>query len=362
MAEVKLENVTKLYGKKKVIDKVSLSFADKSFGCILGPMGAGKTTLLRIIAGLEPLDEGTVMIGDKDVADLPPQKRRVAMVFQSYALYRHMTTYRNIANPLRVQKIAKEDIDKRVGEVAKFLKIEHLLDRKPDQVSGGEMQRIAIARAIVRDADVFLFDEPLTNLDYKIREDMRGELKRMREELGQTIVYATPDPVDALAMADKIAVINNGVIRQFDSVDGVYKKPVDSFVGAYVGNPPMNLFDCSIEDKQGRMILDAREFTIDATPIRTRLSAVPKTLSIGLRPEHMYLGRRGSTNEASFKADVIIGEVVGSDTIVHLKAGSLLMKVFVQGILRASPGEHVEVGFSLDSLYVFDKQDGKALM
>ena len=246
MSKVKVVNLVKKFDKTVAVDGISFDVKDGEFIVLLGPSGCGKTTTLRCIAGLETPDEGEIYIDDKLVNDLPPKDRDVAMVFQSYALYPHMTVYGNLAFPLKMRKLPKDEIDKKVKEVAKLLNIDHLLDRKPRQLSGGEMQRVALGRALVRTPRVFLMDEPLSNLDAKLRVYMRAELKKLQRDLKITTIYVTHDQAEAMAMADRIAVMNKGKILQYSEPHDVYEKPANLFVAGFIGSPPMNFIKASI--------------------------------------------------------------------------------------------------------------------
>jgi len=361
MADIRIANITKEIKGKRILDDITLEIKDRSFTCILGPPGAGKTTLLRIIAGLETPEKGRIYFGEKDVTDLPPQKRGVSMVFQDFALYPHLTVYKNIASPLIAMKLPSNDIEKRVKEVAKFLKIDELLNRKPHEISGGEMQRVAIGRLLVKKPKICLFDEPLVNLDYKIREEVRGELKLMREKFDQTIIYATPDPVDALSMADKVAIINEGKIMQYDTVNEVYNHPINLFSGVYMGNPPMNTVDCSVVEKNGRIFLDASSFKINAISLPTdKLLSLDKVV-LGIRPEDIQIGKNPSQGYFSLNVETIMGEVIGSDTILHVKIGEHSLRVFIPKIYREKMGKSIWISFNINSIYIFDKSSGKTI-
>jgi len=361
MAGVKIDKVTMSFNKARVLDNLSLDVKDRSFTCLLGPPGAGKTTLLRIISGLEIPDSGRVYINGQDVTDVPPHKRGVAMVFQTFALYPQATVYGNIASPLKVKKLPKSEIDKKVKSVAHFLGIHDLIDHKPRELSGGERQRVAIARAIVSEAKLLLLDEPLTNLDYKIRENMRAEFKRIRQKVGQTIIYATPDPIDALAMADYVAVIRNGRIEQYGSADEVYAHPSNIFVAEYSGDPSMNLIKCSLTERNGNIVLDAGAFVVNANALKERLLRVSEEVVIGVRPEHLRVGEKKLPGHTGFEAIVSHGEVQAPDTLLHFKVGDNFLKAFVQGIYTPKPGTKVYVSFDLKNLHIFDGKTGEAI-
>ena len=264
MAGVKFDNVAKRYGPVSVIEGLNLDIRDHEFMVLVGPSGCGKSTALRMIAGLEEISDGKVFIGDRVVNELQPKDRDVAMVFQSYALYPHMTVRQNIEFGLKIRKMPKPEMDRKVGEASETLGIAHLLDRKPKQLSGGQRQRVAVARAIVRDPSVFLFDEPLSNLDAKLRVQMRAEITKLQQRLSTTCVYVTHDQVEAMTMGHRIAVMNNGKIQQVGTPLEVYDKPANVFVAQFVGTPPMNFFSATVND--GR--LDAAKFAI---PVPARL-------------------------------------------------------------------------------------------
>jgi len=270
LAGVRVVGLRKVFDKKTVaVDGVSFEVKDGEFVILLGPSGCGKTTTLRCIAGLETPDEGEIYIGDRLVNDLPPKDRDIAMVFQSYALYPHMTVYDNLAFPLKMRKYPKDEIDKRVKEVARLLRIEDLLDRKPRQLSGGQQQRVALGRALVRNPQVWLMDEPLSNLDAKLRVYMRAELKKLQKDLGITTIYVTHDQAEAMAMGDRIAVMDKGKILQYDEPHVVYEKPANIFVAGFLGSPPMNFVDATIVERDSQIILDAGVFEL---PTSTGLS------------------------------------------------------------------------------------------
>src|SRR5919109_4393957 len=251
MAEVRFESVRKTFGKVRAVDDVELEVADGEFVVLLGPSGCGKTTLLRCLAGLEKVDSGLVLIGGRDATDLPPRRRRIAMVFQSYAVFPHLRLYDNIAFGLRMQKESKATIRERVESAAKLLHIEDLLSRYPSQISGGQRQRVAVARAIATKADVLLMDEPLSNLDALLRLEMRAELKSLLQSLGTTTIYVTHDQIEALSMGDRIAVMNKGRIVQLGNPLEVYDNPADTFVGGFIGTPPMNFLEATVSSKNG---------------------------------------------------------------------------------------------------------------
>jgi len=361
MEEVRIQNVTKRFGKKVALQEISARVPKGSFFCVLGEPGAGKTTLLRIIAGLEIPEEGEVFFGDQDVTLVPPQKRNVAFVFQDFALYPHMSVFENIASPLRLKGLSEEAIRKKVLEVASFLKIEKLLDRLPSFVSGGERQRVAIARALAKEPALCLFDEPLVNLDYKIREDMRAQFKLMQREFGQTIIFATPDPIDALSMADIVLVLHEGKVQQLANVWEAYRRPANVFVGRYLGFPEMNILEGRIVRSGERLVWESGGLRLDVSSWEFLKTYEGTTVLLGLRPEEIRLGGVEGL-DFTFEAIVILGEVVGSDTIVHLSVNGVTLRAFVPQIFRKPSGEKVSVGFRRESLYFFSSANGKNLL
>ncbi len=357
MPEIVLENVSKSIDEKPIVQDINLEIPDKSLYCILGPPGSGKTMIMRIIAGLEIPDKGRVIFDGKDVTFLGPVERKVAVVFQDFALYPHLTAYDNIASPLKVKKLPKEEIRKKIEEVSKYLKIGHRLTHYPSELSGGEKQRVAIARALVKDAEVILLDEPLVRLDYKIREDMRAELYRLQKEIGRNIVLITSDPFDAMSLGEKIAVMNGGRVLQVGSRAEIYERPVDIFVGRYFGVVEMNIIDGEVSKEAGGALLKTSAFEVKLQDERLLEGKV----KIGLRPEHLAVTELGGEQEIMFKAKIMLSEVVGSDTVIHLDAGlGELVRVVVPAIYRRSIGEEIEVGFNPRDLYIFSK-DGKFL-
>ena len=365
MSKVKVVNLVKKFDKTIAVDGISFDVKDGEFIILLGPSGCGKTTTLRCIAGLETPDEGEIYIDDRLVNDLPPKDRDVAMVFQSYALYPHMTVYGNLAFPLKMRKYPKDEIKKRVMEVAKLLRIEELLDRKPKQLSGGQQQRVALGRALVRNPKVWLMDEPLSNLDAKLRVYMRAELKKLQRDLRITTIYVTHDQAEAMAMADRIAVMNKGKILQYSDPHHVYEKPANLFVAGFIGSPPMNFIKASIIEKDSRVILDAGFFQYE---LERELGEILKReasgseVVIGFRPEHMILSKEREANSI-FQADVYVVEPMGSNIIVDLKAGEYLLKAVTPPTVEIPPpGQKVWVGFPLERLHVFDAKTEKTLI
>lgn len=364
MAGVTIKNLTKRFGNVIAVNNVSLEVKDKEFLVLLGPSGCGKTTTLRCIAGLDAPDEGEIYIGDRLVNDLAPKDRNVAMVFQSYALYPHMTVFDNIAFPLKMKKLPMSEIEKKVKEVAEFLKISHLLNRKPGQLSGGEKQRVALGRAIVRNPDVFLMDEPLSNLDAKLRIYMRAELKRLQKELGVTTIYVTHDQVEAMTMADKIAIMNQGVLQQVGTAFEVFNSPSNLFVAGFIGSPPMNFINCTLKEENGSYYLDAGAFAMSIPASLGKIIGEKSSSSeviLGVRPEDIIVEEKPVAKN-SIKAEVYVTEPMGSEIVIDLKVNGEIIKVKTLKEFKLNIGDEVWIRFSEDKIHIFDRKTEKTIV
>jgi len=363
MARVQFKNISKYFGEKPALDDITLEIDDKTFVCILGPTGAGKTTLLRTIAGLEQVDAGHLFFEDQEITDLPLQKRDVSMVFQDFTLYPNLIVFENIASPLRARKAPRSEIKRQVKEIAEILKIDHLLERIPRQLSGGEMQRVAIARAVAKRPGVYLFDEILVNLDYKIREQMRAMLKDLARELGSTVIYATPDPLDVLSMAEKVIVLNEGRIKQYGETFDVYRNPCDSFIGKYFGYPEMNFIEGRLSAGDSKITFQFEGNDLEVTPMRTQLEGLlESSVILGIRPEDIYIENSlRNTEDFAVEGTLLLGEVIGSDTILHLECAAVKMKVFVPEIRLAKPGQRLLLHFGLRDCHFFNAADSKLI-
>lgn len=328
MSSVILKNVSKVYDKKKVIDNVSLTIEDKEFVVLVGASGCGKSTLLRMIAGLENITEGEILIDDKVVNDIHPKDRDIAFVFQSYALYPHMTVRENIAFGLKMRKVNKNEIEKKVLEAAEILDLGEYLDRKPKQLSGGQRQRVALGRAIVRNPKVFLMDEPLSNLDAKLRVQMRTEIKKLHEKLQTTFIYVTHDQTEALTMGDRVVVLDGGVIQQADSPEKIYNDPSNTFVAGFVGSPQMNF-------------IESGDFPSDT----------PENVTLGIRPEKMFTG-----GDIRFSVPVDITELLGSEKIAYFNIGN--KKCSAKLPADYDIGKTLELSINPNDIYTFDKNTG----
>ncbi len=360
MARVKLQRLSKAYDGTLAVKSLDLEVRDKEFVVLLGPSGCGKTTTLRCVAGLESPDEGEIYIGERLVNDLDPKDRNIAMVFQNYALYPHMTVYKNLAFPLENQRLPKGEIDGRVQKTAKLLQIERLLGRKPAQLSGGQQQRVAVGRAIVREPQAFLMDEPLSNLDAKLRVHMRAELKRLQKDIGVTTIYVTHDQVEAMTMADRVAIMNGGLLQQFGSPTEIFRTPANQFVGGFIGNPPMNFLDGSV-GPEGTFDLSIFKFPLPADLAEVAGRASSDELVLGIRPQDVRVSLQ-STEEPCICTETFATEPLGDQTILDVKVGDALVRAIVVPDFPADMGTEVWISFPARKLHLFDKRTGKALV
>lgn len=365
MAKVVYENMTKAWGDVVGVNNLNLEVPDKEFLVLVGPSGCGKSTALRCLAGLEEITSGNIYIADRVVNDVPPKDRDIAMVFQSYALYPHMTVYDNMAFGLKLRKTPKAEIDRRVQEAAKILGITQLLDRKPKQMSGGQRQRVALGRAIVRDPAVFLFDEPLSNLDAKLRVQTRAEISKLHQRLGTTFIYVTHDQVEALTMADRICVMKDGVLQQVDTPQSLYDHPGNVFVAGFIGSPAMNFFTGTVTGT-----LD--EMYVDSGNVRIRLPQdeiaqlgqknIGREIIFGVRPEDIHHPRYkpSGITEQLVEATVDVVELMGNEIFVYLVGAdeqSFIARVDPRADLR--PGDKVQMAFNAEKVHIFDRATEK---
>ncbi|HEX2271066.1 MAG TPA: ABC transporter ATP-binding protein [Pyrinomonadaceae bacterium] len=346
---IKFHNVTKLYGDTRVVDDLSLEIDDGEFVVLLGPSGCGKTTTLRMLAGLETVSSGDIYINNQRINDVQTQHRDLAMVFQSYALYPHMTIAENIAYPLRVRKLDKTERTKRVNGVAAMLEIQSLLDRKPRQLSGGERQRVALARAIVREPRAYLMDEPLSNLDARLRVQMRGELKRLQHQLGTTTIYVTHDQAEAMTLASRVAVMKRGRLQQFDTPLNIYNRPANRFVAEFVGSPSMNFIDGRINN--GTFVSEAIEIRVER----------PDTdqITLGIRPEHLHV--LTEPQDGAIPASVYVTELMGNETFVFLSVGNNRLIARAPADFRAEVESRVWLRIVAEKAHFFDCQTGLSI-
>ncbi|RKU16487.1 sugar ABC transporter ATP-binding protein [Candidatus Poribacteria bacterium] len=371
MAHIKLENIVKRYGDVVAVKDFNLEVEDKEFVVFLGPSGCGKTTTLRLIAGLENPEAGDIFIDGQRVNDLSPADRDIAFVFQFYALYPHLSVYDNIAFPLKAVKVSKSEIDAQVKRVAEILQISGMLDRKPSVLSGGEMQRVALGRAMVRQPKVYLLDEPMANLDAKIRVDTRAEIKRLQHEIGATTIFVTHDQVEAMSLADRIAVIHEGVLQQIGTPHAIYNKPESLFVAGFMGMPTMNLLDAEAAVEGGESVL-----RLSHTDVYFRLSperqagitsdAVENGLVFGIRPEHITAARQSGGNQIS--ADVHLVEPLGPVNILDIRLGMhsetqdpILLRVRTHPTFQVRVGDTVWLNFDEAEMHLFDRETERAI-
>ena len=369
MASISARNLYKVYpGNVTAVKDFSLEIQDKEFIIFVGPSGCGKSTILRMIAGLEEITKGELYIGDRLVNDVPPKDRNIAMVFQNYALYPHMTVYKNMAFGLELRKTPKEEIDRRVHEAAKVLEIEHLLDRKPKALSGGQRQRVALGRAMVRNPAVFLLDEPLSNLDAKLRTSMRSSIIRLHKQLATTFIYVTHDQTEAMTMGDRIVVLRDGVMQQVDTPQNLYDYPCNLFVAGFIGSPQMNFIDAVVEKKGEEYLLNVGGDQLKLPKEKTadgKLEAyLGKTVKMGVRPEDMkddpeFLEKPGINRVT---AQVEVSEMMGAEVYLYLVYKGQNMIARVASGSRVKSGDQVELGFRPEKIHLFDNDTQLTIM
>ena len=359
--EIRLKGVRKTFGKVEAVKNLNLLVQEAEFLVLLGPSGCGKTTTLRCIAGLERVDKGKVFIGGRDVTELPPAKRGIAMVFQSYAVFPHMTVEKNIGFGLRMRHLPKEEIKKAVREVAELLQISELLDRYPSQLSEGQRQRVAVARAIVMRPDVLLMDEPLSNLDALLRLQMRAELKRIHREVGTTTVYVTHDQIEALSLGDRIAVMKEGEIVQLDTPSEVYDKPATVFVGGFIGTPPMNFLTAQVKSRDGHVYLAVGDFAVEVhAEWEGKLREMEgKSLILGIRAENIEV--RPTAEEGALPAQVVVAEPLGPQQLLTVQVGRDILKVATSPDLYVQPGQTIGLVLTKEKIRLFSKETGEVL-
>jgi multiple sugar transport system ATP-binding protein len=365
MARVLFDHVYKRFGDFEALKDFHLEIEDQEFLVLVGPSGCGKSTALRLLAGLEKISDGGIYIGERRVNDVPAKDRDIAMVFQSYALYPHMTIAGNIAFGLRLRKLPKDEIKKRVDNAAKVLGVENLLDRKPGQLSGGQRQRIAVARAIVREPSVFLLDEPLSNLDAKLRVNTRAEISKLHSRLGTTFVYVTHDQTEAMTMATRIAVMDAGVIQQVGTPQDLYDRPRNVFVAGFIGSPAMNFFEADITRTDGEIKLDGGTFQLNVPADRAdELKQYEgRRMLFGVRPENIHDQEFTPTGitAAPLEVEVDVTELMGNEVFLHLLAGENRLLARVDPRTNAKEGEKVQVVVDLERMHVFDPDSREAL-
>lgn len=361
MAQVLLKNITKRYGNVTAVDNISLDIKDKEFIVLVGPSGCGKSTTLRMVAGLEEISDGTITIGDTVVNDVPPKDRDIAMVFQNYALYPHMDVYNNMAFGLKLRKFPKNEIDQRVKDAAKLLGIENLLDRKPKALSGGQRQRVAVGRAIVREPKVFLMDEPLSNLDAKLRVQMRAELSKLHNRLQTTIIYVTHDQTEAMTMGDRIVVMKDGVIQQVGAPLEIYNHPNNIFVAGFIGSPAMNFLDVVLRKDGENYFIDAKTFKLPipaekAASIKNLGKYVDKQVVLGIRPEDIEDAALSGHDPATvIEADIDVTEPMGAEVYAYFSSGDNTFIARLEAATEATRRSSLKIGFDMNKIHIFDK-------
>lgn len=371
VASITLKHISKIYpGGVKAVDDFDLEISDREFIILVGPSGCGKSTTLRMIAGLEEISEGELYIGDRLVNDVAPKDRDIAMVFQSYALYPHMTVYNNMAFGLKLRKLPKEEIDQKVREAAKILDIEHLLDRKPRALSGGQRQRVALGRAMVRDPQVFLLDEPLSNLDAKLRASMRTEIIKLHQRLNTTFVYVTHDQTEAMTMGDRIVVMKDGIIQQYDTPQYLYDHPVNLFVAGFIGSPQMNFLDGVLKKEGDSYYVEVSGEKIPLTKNRiagkeeSLAAYVEKPVKIGIRPEHIWDDEESlkKNGDSKLTASVEVSEMMGSEVYLYLDFKGNKMIARVAPNTASKIGDEVSIALDKEKLYLFDVETEVAII
>ena len=367
MSSLKIENLTKKYGNVNALDNFSLEVNSGEFMVLLGPSGCGKTTVVRCIAGLAKPSNGQIYIRNQLVNRLPPKDRDVAMVFQNYALYPHMNVYENIAFPLKMRKIPKQEIKDKVRNIAQLLGIENLLNRKPKELSGGQMQRVALGRALVREPKIFLMDEPLSNLDAKLRTYMRTEIKKLQRKIGITTLYITHDQIEAMSMADKIAVMNSGLVQQIGTAEEIYNEPANTFVADFVGSPSMNFLKCSVIEKDHYNIIALGvnsanlQFPINKLPFKLYSE---KNIIVGIRPRDILFLDNEDFNGIKVKGKISFSELLGDNSLVEIKIGidDSIKVANTDRNFDFTVGRDVTVGIPYDRIHLFDTTTGKRLV
>ncbi len=363
MSQVVIRNANKKYGDVHAVKDVNLQIHDKEFMVFVGPSGCGKTTTLRMVAGLETITSGDILIGDRVVNELPPMDRDIAMVFQNYALYPHMSVYDNMAFGLKMRKFDKAEIARRVQRAAGILDISELLDRKPRQLSGGQRQRVALGRAIVRDPKVFLFDEPLSNLDAKLRVQMRVELKKLHERLGTTAIYVTHDQVEAMTLGDRVVVMRDGWVQQVGEPLDLYNTPANKFVAGFIGSPAMNFAAVTVTEANGSLLAESRGLRIklpDETAQRLRRHA-SREVTLGIRPEDLTVATAADPADLCFDASIEVIEQLGSEIILDMKVGDGMMVASVEPTVRVKVHDKLRLAMRPSRLHVFDAKTEAAI-
>ena len=359
---VLLEGLTKRFGTVTAVEALDLEIASGEFIAFLGPSGCGKTTTLLMVAGIYRPTDGGIVFGERRVEHLLPRDRGIGMVFQSYALYPHMTVEQNIGFPLELRKgVSKDERRRRVGEAAEHVQVSQLLDRRPAQLSGGQQQRVALARALVKQPDILLLDEPLSNLDARLRHAMRGEIKRLQKELGITSIFVTHDQIEALTMADRVALMQDGRLQAYGTPEALYERPANRFVAEFIGNPPMNFLPAELTRRNGALVVAADGLNLEtesATAARLPGNDASRAVTLGVRPEHLELVPAG---QGDATGEVLLIEPMGREQIVDVRLGERLLQVLVPLRSAGATGDRVGLRFDRDQLHLFHRDDGDRL-
>jgi len=365
MSSVTYDHIFKRFGDVTAVNDLNIHIQDKEFLVLVGPSGCGKSTALRLLAGLEDISDGRILIGDQVVNDVAPKDRDIAMVFQSYALYPHMSVYDNMAFGLKLRKTPKDEIDRRVKQAAEILGIKDLLSRKPRQLSGGQRQRVAVGRAIVREPKVFLFDEPLSNLDAKLRVETRANISKLHQQLQTTFIYVTHDQTEAMTMASRIAVINKGLLQQIDTPQNLYDFPANLFVAGFIGSPAMNFFPAKLTKSDGKLTVDGGSFHVHIPESRMAVYQPHegKSVIFGIRPEDIHNPKFAPPGIEAQPVDskVDVSELLGNEILVYLKTGDSSFVARVDPRSRYSIGDDVQVVFNMENMHIFDKESEMAI-
>ena len=365
MASIRYNHVWKRFGDVVAVKDLDIEIADREFLVFVGPSGCGKSTSLRLLAGLEEISEGEIYIGDRLVNDVPPKDRDIAMVFQSYALYPHMSVYENMAFGLKLRKTPKYEIDRRVKEAANVLGIPELLERKPKQLSGGQRQRVAVGRAIVRDPAVFLMDEPLSNLDAKLRVQARAEISKLHQRLETTFIYVTHDQVEAMTMGTRIAVLNAGVLQQIDTPQNLYDYPSNVFVAGFIGSPAMNFFDAKVVESDGKVMVDTGDFRVTVPEDRKDIYKpyLGKDVTFGIRPEDIHDPQYSppGIKESKLEANVTVTELMGNEVVVYLETDQHEFLGRFDPRTDVSVGKKTQVAMNMGNMHIFDRETEEAV-
>lgn len=355
MTVVTFEDLTKYYGKIRAVEDINLTVQEKEFLALLGPSGCGKTTLLRLVSGLEVPTRGDIKFDGNSILDIPTRERDIAMVFQTWALYTHMTVHDNLAFPLKMRKYSQQKIDSEVKRIADMLDLADVLDRKPNALAGGEQQRVALGRAIIREPEVFLMDEPLSNIDPKLRTQMRSEIKALQKRLGVTTIYVTHDQIEAMTMAHRVVLLDAGKTQQIGTPEEVYDRPSNTFVASFIGSPPMNLINCSFVEEDGRGFLHTAAFKMDVTGLKETIKQREDydKLIFGVRPEDISISLNSS--KEAVKAKVYLTEPLGREVVLDVRLGEEILKVKTTATMKLEVDQDVWLSFDKQNIHIFDR-------